>query len=75
MKTLEQILQENFNCEKPFLDTPYFDEEECAPVTLTEQGSRAYADLVSLLYDIGKLSGINANGIIEELDDIVSELL
>ena len=74
MKTLEKILQEHFNCKKPFLAHPHYDEEEKVPVTLTKKGSEAYGNLISLLNDIGNLTGEDTSKIIEKLDEIASEL-
>lgn len=74
MKTLEEILQEYFNCKKPFLKHPYFDEKERAPITFTQRGSAAYSQLISLLYDISDLTGIGVEHIIDQLDSISSEL-
>lgn len=74
MKTLEEILQEYFNCKKPFLAHPYYDEEEKVPVTLTKKGTVEYGNLISLLNDIGNLTGENTSKIIEKLDEIASEI-
>lgn len=74
MKSLERILQEYFKCKRPFLKYPYYDEKELAPVTMTNWGYGAYGKLTSLLYDIGELTGIDVNDIIDELDSIVDEL-
>lgn len=74
MKTLEDILRENFNCEKPFLDEPYYDEDERAPVVFTEEGSEAYSRLIHLVYDIGSLTGTNVNGMVDKLDAVSSEM-
>lgn len=70
---LESILQKYFKCKKPFLKNPYYDYEE-HPVTLTRHGGKAYGNLISLLYDIGKVCEINVNDIVDELDSIVSEI-
>ena len=72
--TLESILQNYFNCKKPFLKNPYYDEEERAPITMTANGSRAYSKLIHLIYDIGSVTGRDVNHIVDELDSITSEL-
>lgn len=74
MKTLEEILQEYIKCKKPFLKNPYYDDKELAPVTMTTWGSAAYGKLISLLYDIGELTEIDVNNIVDVLDNIVSEI-
>ena len=72
--TLESILQDYFNCKKPFLNNPYYDYEELTPVTMTKRGYEKYGDLVRLLYDIQELTNIDVNDIIDELDSIASEI-
>ena len=74
MKTLEKILQEYFNCKKPFLVHPYYDEKKKTPVTLTKEGAAAYGNLISLLNDVGNLTGEDTSKIIEKLDEIASEI-
>lgn len=74
MKTLEEILQEYFNCKKPFLKNPYYDDKELSPVVFTESGSRAYSELIGLLYDVSHVTGIDVNDIVDQLDSIASEL-
>ncbi len=71
---LENILQKYFNCKKPFLDNPYYDEDERAPVTFTEDGARAYGELINLLYAIGTITNNCVNGLIDKLDEIASEI-
>lgn len=73
-ENLESILQKYFKCKKPFLKHPYYDEEELYPVTMTKNGCNKYGELISLLYDIGKITGIDVNNIVDELDSIASEL-
>lgn len=72
--TLESILQDYFNCKKPFLNNPYYDYEERCSITMTKRGYEKYGDLVRLLYDIQELTGIDVNDIIDELDSIASEI-
>lgn len=72
MKTLEEILQKYFKCKKPFLNHPYYAEEECATETFTVRGGKAYGELISLLYDIGELTETDVNDIVETLDNIAS---
>ena len=71
---LEGILQKHFNCKKPFLKHPYYDSEERAPVTLTKNGSRAYSDLIDLVYSIGNITGYDVNRIVDQLDSIADAL-
>lgn len=73
MKTLEEILQEYFKCKKPFLKNPYYDEKELAPVTMTTWGYAAYGKLISLLYEIGELTDVDVNRIVDRLDSIADE--
>lgn len=77
MKSLEEILGEYFNCEKPFLEEPIKTDDNYE--YFTDPGSRAYGKLVSLLYDLeelGVIKGIplieDVQSIIEALDEIVS---
>lgn len=74
MPTLEAVLRQQFNCEKPFLDGPYYDECERAPMTLTDEGSKAYDKLINLVYTLGNLTGCNVNQMVDQLDRIASEL-
>lgn len=74
MRTLGDVLQQQFDCEKPFLDDPYYDAEERAPMTLTAEGSEAYTKLINLVYTLGNLTGCNVNQMVDQLDRIASEL-
>lgn len=76
MKSLDEILQEYFNCNKPFLKKrkliPTIDGERYE--YLTQSGARAYGKLTDLLYDLAALGVISlsvANDAVEELDSIV----
>lgn len=60
MKSLESILQEYFNCKKPFKKNG----------KLSTNGESAYAKLVELLYDIDNLVDINVNRFIDDLDEL-----
>ena len=73
-ESIENILQKYFNCKKPFLKNPYYDEQELYPITMTKNGSKNYGKLISLLYSIGNITQIDVNNIVDELDSIVSEL-
>lgn len=73
-ESIENILQKYFNCKKPFKKTPYYDEQELCPVTMTKNGSKSYGELISLLYSIGNITQIDVNNIVDKLDSIVSEL-
>lgn len=42
------------------------------PETGTKAGHRGYATLISLLYDIGTVSGEDVNNIVDSLDQIMS---
>ena len=74
--TIEEILQKHFGCKKPFLKKPKpYTDDDCGTryEFMTQHGNRAYSKLVSLIYDLGDLGvGIDANHIIETLDNIVS---
>ena len=73
MKTLEEILQKYFGCNKPFLKNP-------KPLGdgfyefLTTAGGKAYQKLTGLLEDLEALGVIeDAAGSIEVLDSIVRD--
>lgn len=68
MKSLEDILKENFNCKKAF--------SKLAPQAMTKKGTRAYGKLIDLLDDVGNLTGqsVSMNRIVEELDKICNEI-
>jgi len=74
--TVEEILQKHFGCKKPFLKKPKpYTDDECGTrhEYMTRHGSRSYSKLVELIYDLETLGvGIDANHIIETLDNIVS---
>jgi len=78
MKALDEILKEYFGCNKPFLKNPTI---ECIDYDgekhynyFTKTGSRAYSQLIGLIYDLESLGVLHgANGIIEKLDEIVRE--
>lgn len=60
-KSMEEILKEYFNCKRPFKKNG----------TLSLNGEKAYARLVSLLGDINDLVEIeNFSSLIDELDEI-----
>ena len=42
------------------------------PEYCTFDGAIAYRELISLLYDIGKLANVDVNNIVDELDYIVA---
>lgn len=62
-RTLEEILQHFFNCNKPFRKDGEF----------TCKGSIAYAQLVELLYNVGGLTETDMNDVVETLDMIANE--
>lgn len=65
MKTLEEILQEHFNCKKPFNKNE----------KLSVSGRNAYGKLTKLIYDLGTLGVIeSADDVVESLDYIVEEV-
>lgn len=65
MKTLEEILQEYFNCKKPFNKNE----------KLSVSGWSAYGKLTKLIYDLGTLGVIeNTDDVVESLDYIVEEI-
>lgn len=74
-KSLEDILREYFGREKPFLDDPYYDEDELAPVVFTDAGAEAYGKLIRFVYAVHRLTGSRgANRMVDSLDSIASEL-
>lgn len=73
MRTLEEILQEYFDCEKPFIgvqNTP--NDADCVGDCFTKEGSEAYDRLIQLVYDIHKLTGIDSEEMVKGLDAIAS---
>jgi hypothetical protein len=65
MKTLEEILQEYFNCKKPFKKNE----------KLSESGWKAYGKLTKLIHDLGTLGVIkSADNVVESLDYITEEI-
>lgn len=72
MVTLEEILQRDFNCKKPFYDEPQklLDGET---EYFTTDGGAAYSRLTRLFYDIGALVEIDMDEVVERLDQIVNE--
>lgn len=72
MKRLEEILQEYFDCEKPFIGNPDCDDETDCVVDFTEEGSEAYDRLIQFVYDIHELTGLNSEEMVKELDSIAS---
>lgn len=74
---LEEILQKHYDCKDPFLFPPKKIGEDRDGTEryeyFTAKGSEAYDKLVELIYDLETLDvGINANDVIETLDNIVS---
>ena len=73
--TMTYILNEHFGCAKPFRKTPekVYDPEtkEVTEKYTTTAGDTAYSKLVSLLYDVGAVTGTDMNGIIENMDDLM----
>lgn len=59
---LEEILMIHFNCPDPL------DDDE----NLTEDGNRAYNELIKLIYALGMMGVLNANSVITLLDAIVT---
>lgn len=74
MRTLEDVLRQQFGCAQPFFDDPYYDENKCAPVTFTDAGSSAYTELINLVQVLGNLTGCDVNRMVDQLDRIASEL-
>lgn len=78
-KTIEDVLREHFGCARPFYKRPVIKERfgktgDNSYEYLTKTGGKAYGELVSLIYDLESLLPelIDANEIVECLDDIVS---
>ncbi|MCM1324099.1 MAG: hypothetical protein NC218_08050 [Acetobacter sp.] len=73
--TLEDIMH-NYRflpkSKKAFRDNPKM--VDGLPESATKAGARAYARLITMLYDVGKVTGCapEVNNIVEALDDIVS---
>lgn len=75
--SLEEILKMCFGCKKPFLKKKQIDYIESDGEKhfrfLTVAGSKAYGDLVDVVYGLEMIGVISdANEIVEQLDDIVS---
>jgi len=81
--TLEEILQNHFYCNKPFLKSRVIEghftggggEPDPHYRYLTRTGEKAYGTLVCLLYDLGELIGNQdtMDAMVTTLDSIVSE--
>ena len=75
MKTLEDLLQEYFGCEKPFIGSTDCDNEEECVIAFTEEGLEAYDKLIQLVYDIHALVGSGeANKMVDMIDSITREM-
>lgn len=62
MTTLEQILQQHFNCKHPFKKNG----------ELSAQGWKAYRKLIDIVYDLCSIEAIdNADDVVETLDFII----
>lgn len=75
--SLEEVLHKHFDCKNPFLfpQKKIGEDRDGAEryEYFTAEGSKAYDKLVELIYDLETLDvGINANDVIETLDNIVS---
>ena len=62
-RTLEEILQHFFGSKKPFRKDGEF----------TKAGSRAYAKLIELVYNVGWLTNQDVNDTVDTLDLITHE--
>lgn len=62
-RTLEEVLQDFMNCERPFNEDG----------SVTDEGSNAYAKLTNLLYDIGNMTGREMEDVVGALDFIMNE--
>lgn len=75
MKTLEELLQEYFGCEKPFIGSTDCDNGEECVIAFTEEGLEAYDKLIQLVYDIHALVGSGeANKMVDMIDSITREM-
>ena len=77
MKSLEQILQENFNCEKPFLKD-FKVNEDGSREPFTKKGAEAYSKLIDTLYSLDEILGMKEysnilEDIVETLDNIADD--
>lgn len=77
MKSLEQILQDNFNCEKPFLKD-FKVNEDGSREPFTKKGAEAYSKLIDTLYSLDGILGMDEysdilEDIVETLDNIADD--
>lgn len=76
-KTLEEILQKDFGCKKPFRKNPKVTSVQVDGTKeydyLTKKGNEAYAKLVDVIYALYNIGVLNEspNRIIDKLDEIV----
>jgi len=75
---LEEILQQFFNVKRPFYKNPPVSgvdsDGEVHHNPMTKAGWKAYNSLTDLIYALGRMDiGIDANKVIENLDQIVNE--
>ena len=76
---LDAILREHFGCKRPFFKRPKVKEHLGYGFNsydyITVSGSKAYAKLVSLIYDLGAMLPelVDADEIVEALDEIVED--
>lgn len=72
MITLEEVLQKDFNCKRPFYKNPKKNADGSREY-LTKAGSKAYSQLTEMLYNIGAITETDMNEVVERLDQIVNE--
>ena len=75
---LEEILQQYFNCKRPFYKNPPISsidsDGEVHRNPMTKTGWKAYNRLTDLIYALDRLDiGIDADKVIDNLDQIVNE--
>ena len=71
--SLEKIFEKHYKIKRSVLKEPEFGSKYEDIHFLTSAGEKAYAKLIALIYDLQELIGedlIDANEIVEELDDI-----
>jgi hypothetical protein len=72
IKTLEDVLK-MLGSNKPFLDEPIQTDKDGYTEYFTSSGAKASSKLIDIIYFIGKMTGEDANGVVDILDSIASE--
>ncbi len=72
VNTLEDVLK-MLGSNKPFLDEPIQTDKDGHTEYFTSSGAQAYSKLIDIIYFIGKMTGEDANRVVDILDSIASE--